>query len=240
MRFLTKGKERVHAIGAWFLRGILVQAPIIVVLAIAGFFIAQAERWLGPFFAFIMRSILPDSWLTGVLDGGHVPGLPLILWLVFTVVLGRFALWRIGQRGLMLVDHVFLAVPGIRTIYKFVRDIVSTISDKKSFQRVVWVGWPHQNTLTLGLVSQEIVDTNSGERWLACFVASVPNTTTGYVNLYREKDVWDAQVSDEVKERLSRPMTVSEAMSMLISLGTKVPTQMPIMPQVPSGRPPRA
>lgn len=231
MHWLNKHqKERVHSFSSWFLRGILVQAPIIAVLAIAGFFIGQAEKWLGPFFAFFFRLILPASWLDGgIIDSGHIPGLPLILWLVLTVVLGRFALWRFGQRGLMLVDHIFLSIPGISYIYRFVRDIVATIADKKSFQRVVWVAWPHPGTLQLALVSQELIDSNTEEPWVACLVASVPNTTTGYVNFFPADQVWDAEIPDEAKEKLlNRPMLVSEAMTMLISLGTKIPNRLPI------------
>lgn len=212
-------RSLIKKYGSWFVRGVLIEAPVIATFAVVGFFISQSDKWLGPYVSYVVRTIVPANYLTGPLENGFIPGFPLVLWVVITILIGRFAMGR-------YFDMFFLAIPGINIIYGFVRSISGTISEKKSFQRVVWVKWPHESTMTLGLVAREIVDSNTGEKWLACLVSSVPNTTTGYVNLFRESDTYEAEIED--KEGILKPMTVGEAFSLIVSLGTQLPEKMPL------------
>jgi len=204
-----------HLYGA-FMRGFLFALPIGVTIFIVSFIWSLAEQWLGPIVAFVVRLLLPDAWLVGPLQGGHIPGLSLVLLLAIIIFLGWLAAWPIGERGLRLIDHVFRVIPGVRSIYSTVRKMAEILGRKKSFQRVVWVPFPSDNCRSLGFVTASVLDETSGTAWVAVFVPTVPNVTSGFTIWYRESQTVPANIP------------ASAALEIVVSLGTLSPAQMSI------------
>jgi uncharacterized membrane protein len=219
----TNKKKAVKKLQSVFMRGLLFALPIGVTIFVVSFIWGLADSWLGPGVALIVKTLLPDAWLVGPLAGGNIPGLSLILLIALMFVLGWIASWPVGKKGLLLIDYVFHAIPGVRGIYSTVRKVVEAIGDpdKPRFQKVVFLDFPSASTRSIGFVTATVVDNADGEIWLTVFVPTVPNVTSGFTMVVREKDTVNAGLTPE------------EGLKLVVSLGVLTPANLPITGQAP-------
>jgi len=202
---------------AYLVRGVLFLLPVIVTVLIVGFVYNQGESWLGEATAYLVRLLLPVSWL-GPFTDGHIPGLSLLLLLGIIMLLGWISSMKFGRQGLRLIDHIFLSIPFVRAIYSAARKVVDAVGDPKQskFQRVVFLDWPGRGTRVLGFVSGEVTNASNGEKYLVVFVPHIPNPTSGFVMWVPERETTDAG------------MTPQQGFSLCMSLGVLAPPSLPI------------
>lgn len=200
---------------SWLMRGALFVIPIWLTLFCVSILYSLCETWLGAATEQLVRWFVPAQWLAWLnLPNGHIPGLSLVTALVLLAMVGMLASWPIGQRGLRLIDYLFLAIPGVKTIYSSTRKIIDAIGDptQSRFQKVVLVTWPSPGTQTIGFVTNEVVEPGTGRTKYYVFIPTVPNPTAGFVVIV---DANDVTLTDYTPE---------EGLRLAISLGVSAPT----------------
>jgi len=183
-----------------FLTGILAIIPVGVTI------------W---FFAWVFNWI--DNILDPIIDpmfGHHVPGVGFIVVIILVYLTGVVATNIVGRKLINYGESLLKRVPIVGLIYRSVKQIIDSFSVPSSagFKQVVVVEFPMKGTRTLGFVTNESRD-KSGERLLYIYIPTAPNPTSGFLQIVREKDVMNIDIS------------VEDALKTVISAGKVLPQQ---------------
>ena len=133
---------------------------------------------------------------------------------VLTVYFGRTA------------ERLINNIPGVGAVYRTVKQIVDTFSaqNRNIFEKVVLVEYPSPGTFVIGFLTNrangEIQLRTSAEMWTV-FIPTTPNPTSGFLLFYPKERVTELD------------MSVGDAMKLIISGGTVVPTWPPVAPVAP-------
>jgi uncharacterized membrane protein len=134
-----------------------------------------------------------------------------------TVFLGFIARWFLVHYLIKAWDYTLYRIPLIRTVYKTSQDVINTIlkSDTKSFKQVVLVPFPSEESHSIGLITREYVPglpCNKDHHYVAVFVPTTPNPTSGYLILYEKKDLTyvDMKVEEALKYIISCGVILNE------------------------------
>ena len=143
--------------------------------------------------------------------------------LVATVVVILLAGWLarrvFGQRMLRWFEALVARVPLASTIYGSARkllDILQTQPD--GTQRVVLIDFPHDQMKSVGFVTRVIRDQVTGRELAAVYVPTMPNPTSGYLEIV------------PIEKVTPTDWTVDQAMSFIISGGAVAPDSIPFTP----------
>jgi len=149
-------------------------------------------------------------------------GLSIVLVYFIGVFVGNLigrAFWRVTERAL-------LRIPLVRAIYPAVKQVTDFVLADRSHQfqgsRVVAVQPHEQNIWSIGLVTSTrhwTLGDNGPEEMMTVFVPSTPTSFSGYVLVVPRSRV------------VELPMTVEEAMRLLVTGGLIVPEQDKTAPQ---------
>ncbi len=141
----------------------------------------------------------------------------LALAIVAVSILGRSVGGYIGRRLLAAFESGMLSVPGIRSVYPALKQVVEFLfgseQQKLSFNRVVMIEYPRPGIWSMGLVTGDAarkVRAAVGDA-VTAFVPSSPTPFTG----------WTVAVPREQVREL--PITIDEALRYLVSVGVVVP-----------------
>lgn len=199
-------------------RGLLFMVPIGVTVFVVSFLAGITGSWFGPVAAALWAAVGLGTWLAGPFGGLLVSGLSLILFIALLYLLGGLASWHVGRRGLRLIDHVFLAIPGVRIVYSAARKVVDALGDsaKPKFQRAVLINWGPNGTKTMGFVTGETVDATTGCKHLVVFIPTPPNPASGFITYVPEDQAIDPG------------FTMEQALKIAMSLGVLSPDHMVI------------
>jgi len=181
-----------------FLTGILVTIPIGVTIWLLVWIVTSIDNILQP----LVSSIL----------GHTIPGLGFVIMVVLVYLVGVMAS-NVGARRLVDYGESLLGrVPIVRPIYSFIKQIVDSFSasGKAGFKQVVVAEFPMKGTRTIGFVTNESLD-KAGEKLLYIFIPTAPNPTSGFLQIVREKDV------------IQVDMSVDDALKMVVSAGKVLP-----------------
>jgi uncharacterized membrane protein len=142
----------------------------------------------------------------------------LILLFFVTVSLGIIARWFFFHYLVRLWEQILAKIPFISGIYKTCQDIIYTlfVSSSNSFKKVVLVPFPSPNSHAIGLVTNDIPEINKKGPYVAVFVPTTPNPTSGFLMIFDEKDL------------VYLDMKVEEALKYVISCGV-IPTSLNIV-----------
>lgn len=118
----------------------------------------------------------------------------LALLFFFTVFLGTVARLFFFNSLMKIWDYLIHKIPLISTIYKTCQDVINTIftSNSNSFKQVVMVPFPNKETRTIGLVTRDDLPSfieGSDDKNIAVFVPTTPNPTSGFLVMFKEKDL---------------------------------------------------
>lgn len=127
-----------------------------------------------------------------------------------TLLLGYIARWFFFHTMIKFAEYIVRQIPLVNTIYKTSKDVIKTIftSETKSFKQVVLVRFPNPETYSIGLVTREgipgLKDTDYDDA-VAVFVPTTPNPTSGFMVMYKQKDLiyLDMKVEDAFKYVIS-------------------------------------
>lgn len=141
----------------------------------------------------------------------------LLLLFLVTVGLGMITRWFLVHALFRLGDRILHKIPVINTVYKTTQDIIKTlfVSDKNSFKQVVMVPFPRPGVYVIGLISREsptICADAVGENLISVFVPTTPNPTTGFLLLFKPRELVhiDMKPEDAIKYIISCGVIVPE------------------------------
>jgi uncharacterized membrane protein len=191
----------MHWLRRSFIAGFFVTVPLIISVA--------ALVWI---FGIIDRFTAPVA--TRLL-GRAVPGLGIVLTMLFVLAVGAIATNVIGRRVLTRGETWLMRVPVFRTIYAPVRQLIAAFSpdNEYGFKRVVMVEDPHRG-LVMGFLTKEFtVDRGAGAEALVAVYVPTNHLYLGDVVMYPRDKAFYPDV------------TVEEGIRIFLTGGMALPSQ---------------
>ena len=184
----------------YFITGVVVLIPI-------GFTLYLSKVLIGLSSKILPENINPNNYLPIA-----IPGIEIIITIVFITIAGGLSLSFIGKRILKLIDDLFKKIPFLRTIYSAILQMTETFSKKDDNKKsVVLVEYPRKGVWAVGFATKE----NTGEmaektnkKLINVFVPTTPNPTSGFLLMFPIEDV------------IYLNMTFEEASKFIVSAGT--------------------
>tara|TARA_A100001388_G_scaffold274641_1_gene258629 strand:+ start:989 stop:1609 length:621 start_codon:yes stop_codon:yes gene_type:complete len=185
----------------YFITGVVVLIPI-------GFTLYLSKILIGLSSKLIPENINPNSYLPY-----SIPGIEIIISVIFITVVGGLSLSFLGKRILKLIDDLFKRIPVLRTIYSAILQMTETFSNKDSNDKksVVLIEYPRKGVWAVGFATKE----NKGEmakktnqKLINVFIPTTPNPTSGFLIMFPIEDV------------IYLDMTFEEASKFIVSAGT--------------------
>ena len=198
----TKNKKRSIALilRNYFITGVVVLIPIGFTLYLSKFLIGLSSR-------VIPENLNPNSYLPIA-----IPGMEIIITIIFITIVGGLSLSFIGKRILKLIDDLFKRIPFLRTIYSAILQMTETFSkkddDKKS---VVLVEYPRKGVWAVGFATKEnkgVMAQKTNKKLINIFIPTTPNPTSGFLLMFPMDDV------------IYLNMSFEEASKFIVSAGT--------------------
>ena len=187
----------------YFITGIVVLVPIGITLYLTKFLIGISSK-------LIPAEINPNSYLPY-----SIPGLEIILSVIFITFIGGLSLSFIGKKILQLVNDLFKRIPILRTIYSAIVQMTETFTPKrKSKKSVVLIEYPRKGSWAVAFVTKENqgeISKKTNKDLVNVFVPTTPNPTSGFLLMFPKDEV------------IYLDMTFEEASKFIVSAGTSNP-----------------
>ena len=155
-------------------------------------------------FLFTFLDSLASPFLKKV--GVEIPGLGIILTLLFIFVLGLFITNVLGKTLFNWGEKILAKLPIVNTIYNTIKQITSAFSGStvKSFEQVIFIQYPREGLWTMCFVTNQSKNEN-GDTFYHVFVPTTPNPTSGVFIVIPIKDAIhpDISVEDGLKAIIS-------------------------------------
>ena len=201
---MSKHKRRKISIIAkirnYFITGIVVLVPIGITLYLTKFFVSVSSN-------FIPKGINPNNYLPF-----SIPGLEILLSIIFITIIGGLSLSFIGKKILQFVNDLFKKIPILRTIYSAIGQMTESLSQsKKNKKSVVLIEYPRKGTWAVGFATKDNkgeISRKTSKQLVNVFVPTTPNPTSGFLLMFPK---------DEIKYL---DMTFEEASKFIVSAGT--------------------
>ena len=202
-RLKRKSISFIAKLRNYFITGVVVLVPIGITFYLIKFFISISPK-------LIPNNINPNNYLPF-----SVPGLEIVLSIIFITIIGGLSLSFIGKKILQLFNDLLKKIPILRTIYSAIGQMAETLAPKrKSKKSVVLVEYPRKGSWAVGFATKD----NKGEiskkinkNLVNVFVPTTPNPTSGFLLMYPKDEV------------IYLDMNFEEASKFIISAGTSNP-----------------
>ena len=184
----------------YFITGVVVLIPIGFTLYLSKFLINLSSK-------IIPQNINPNNYLPY-----SIPGVEIVISIIFITVVGGLSLSFLGKRILKLIDDLFKRIPFLRTIYSAILQMTETFSKKDDNKKsVVLIEYPRKGVWAVGFATKE----NKGEmadktnqKLINVFVPTTPNPTSGFLLMVPKKDL------------IYLDITFEQASKFIVSAGT--------------------
>ena len=206
-----------------FLTGLVVILPVGLTIWLIWNIVGWIDGWVLPFIPFAWQ---PDTLLSRYL--GYEPpfsirGVGVVIFLVFTILVGWVAKGIIGRSLIGWGERMVDRMPFVRSIYNGLKQIAETVfsQGEAKFDRACLIEFPRKGMWVVGFVSTaargEIADKIPVEdEILTVFLPTTPNPTSGFLLYVPRRDVI----------MLDR-MGVEDAAKLIISAGLVYPPERP-------------
>ncbi len=211
----------VARLRASFLTGLVVIAPVGLTIWLIWTVVGWIDGFVLPL---VPKAYHPDRMLQDFLGFDpsvqiNVRGLGVVIFLVFTIIVGWMAKGIIGRSLIRFAESLVERTPVVRTIYSGIKQISETIfaQSERSFETACLIEYPRKGIWALGFISTtakgEVAEKSdpSGEM-ISVFVPTTPNPTSGFLLFFPKKDV------------IELDMTVEDAAKLVISAGLVYPS----------------
>ena len=196
----SKRKSISLTLRNYFITGVVVLIPI-------GFTLYLSKILIGISSNIIPKNLNPNHYLPF-----DIPGIEILISILFITIVGGLSLSFFGRRILKLIDDLFKRIPFLRTVYSAIVQMTETFSKKDDNKKsVVLVEYPRKDVWAVGFATKE----NTGEmaektnkKLINVFVPTTPNPTSGFLLMFPIEDV------------IYLNMTFEEASKFIVSAGT--------------------
>ena len=196
----TKKKSIALVLRNYFITGVVVLIPI-------GFTLYLSKILIGLSSNIIPENINPNSYLPYA-----IPGIEIIISIIFITIVGGLSLSFLGKRILKLIDDLFKKIPVLRTIYSAIVQMTETFSKKDDGKKsVVLIEYPRKGVWAVGFATKENkgeMAQKTGKNLINVFVPTTPNPTSGFLLMFPIEDV------------IYLNMSFEEASKFIVSAGT--------------------
>jgi uncharacterized membrane protein len=174
----------------YFFAGILITAPVSLTIYLAWLFIRFVDEQV---FSVIPQEYNPETYLPF-----SIPGIGLLLALVFLTLIGALTAGILGRAINHLFENVLNRLPVIRSLYGAIKQIMETVLANKSsaFRECVLIEYPRKGVWTLGFITgttkgevQEKTAGATAEEVINVFVPTTPNPTSGFLLFVPAQDI---------------------------------------------------
>ena len=184
----------------YFITGVVVLIPI-------GFTLYLSKILIGLSSKIIPENINPNNYLPYA-----IPGIEILISIIFITIVGGLSLSFLGKRILRLIDDLFKKIPFLRTIYSAILQMTETFSKKDNDKKsVVLIEYPRKGVWAVGFATKENKDEmakKTNQKLINVFVPTTPNPTSGFLLMFPIDDV------------IYLNMTFEEASKFIVSAGT--------------------
>jgi uncharacterized membrane protein len=200
---LKKKKSIALKLRNYFFTGVIVLIPIGFTLYLSKFLLNFSTR-------LVPAGLNPNTYLPH-----SIPGIEIILTVIFITIIGGLSLSFLGKKFLQLIDDLFKRIPILRTIYSAIGQMTESFTNQDGNKKsVVLVEYPRKGTWAVGFATKE----NTGEiksktniNLVNVFVPTTPNPTSGFLLMFPKEDL------------IYLDMTFEEASKFIVSAGTSIP-----------------
>ena len=206
-----------------FLAGIIIVAPIGLTLWLIWTVVGWVDGWVWPF---VPEAYQPEQLINLLLGRTsenwidiNVRGVGVVIFLVFTIMVGWIGKGLIGRSFLSLGERMVDRMPVVRSIYNACKQIAETVFSQRdtSFDKACMIEYPRKGLWAIAFISTNAkgeIDAklSNGEPIVTVFLPTTPNPTSGFLLFLPQQDV---KVLD---------MTVEDAAKLVISAGLVYPT----------------
>lgn len=192
-----------------FLTGLVVVLPAFLTVYLLWVIVAIVDARVIPL---IPRQYNPEN-----VFGRNIFGLGLLVFLVFTTLVGAMTKGYVGARVIRAGERLVDRTPIIRSIYNALKQIAETVFSQSntSFQQACLVEYPRRGCWRVAFVAGptrgEVAARIGGLEHLSVFVPNTPNPTTGFLMFIRRD------------ETLMLDMSLEDAAKLVISGGMVTP-----------------
>ena len=190
----------------YFFTGILVTVPILITLYVTWIVIT--------FIDIKVAGLLPEYLNFREAFPYQIPGLGLIIVIIFVTLIGALTPGLLGRTFLRFGERIVSKMPVVRSIYSAIKQIMETVmsTNSNSFREVVLVQYPRKGLWVIGFVTGstkgEVKRTLAQHKNLInVFIPTTPNPTSGFLLFVPKKDL------------IYLDMSVEQAVKMVISGG---------------------
>ena len=184
----------------YFITGIVVLVPIGITLYLTKFFISISSN-------LIPKEINPNHYLPF-----SIPGLEIILAIIFISLIGYLSLSFIGKKILQIFNDLLKKIPILRTIYSAIGQMAETLAPKNNSKKsVVLIEYPRKGSWAVGFATRENngeISKKTNKNLVNVFVPTTPNPTSGFLLMFPKEEV------------VYLDMNFEEASKFIVSAGT--------------------
>ena len=202
-RLKRKSISFIAKLRNYFITGIVVLIPIGITFYLVKFFISISPK-------LIPNNINPNNYLPY-----SIPGLEILLSVVFITLMGGLSLSFIGKKILQIFNDLLKKIPILRTIYSAIGQMAETLAPKrKSKKSVVLVEYPRKGSWAVGFATKDNkgeISKKTNKNLVNVFVPTTPNPTSGFLLMYPKEDI------------IYLDMNFEEASKFIVSAGTSNP-----------------
>ena len=186
-----------------FIAGIVVLVPIGFTLYLTLFLIKISSK-------LIPNEINPNNYLPF-----SIPGLEILLSVIFITIVGGISLSFFGKKILSLINDLFKRIPILRTIYSAIGQMTESFTTKSDNKKsVVLIEYPKKGSWAVGFATKENkgeISKKTNKDLINVFVPTTPNPTSGFLLMFPKDEV------------IYLDMTFEEASKFIVSAGTSDP-----------------
>jgi len=188
---------------AYLFTGILVTAPVAITLYLATKFVL----WMDV----LVNRLLPPQYKLDNMPY-TIPGLGLVIGILFLIVVGMFAAGFLGRFFIKLGEWIVYKVPLVSSVYSVLKQVFETFFSSKTqaFSKVVMLEYPRKGIWILGFVSSDLqgeIKEKCPKNMLSVFIPTTPNPTSGFLIFVPKEDC------------IEMDMTVEQGLKFVISGG---------------------
>ncbi|MGL4320550.1 MAG: DUF502 domain-containing protein [Paracoccaceae bacterium] len=201
-----------------FLTGLVVVLPITLTIYLIWTVIGWIDGWVLPF---VPQSYHPNELLQHYFGEDwkyNVRGLGVIVFLVFTVLVGWLAKGLFGRSILKWAEGLVDRMPVVRSVYNGIKQIAETVfsTSNSNFDRACVVEFPRQGLWSIGFVAMAAkgelaTKLPRGDDMITVFLPTTPNPTSGFLVYVRTAEV------------IILDMSIEDAAKLIISAGLVYP-----------------
>ena len=189
----------------YFFTGIVVLVPIGLTIYLSRFLMNTSSKILP-------SQINPNHYLPF-----NIPGLEIIITIIFITLVGFISLSYLGKKFLQIIDGLFKRIPLLGTFWSAIKQMSQSFKESGGNSKsVVLVEYPRKGVWAVGFATRK----NTGEiaektqkDLLNVFVPTTPNPTSGFLLMF------------PIDEVIYLNMTFEEASKFIVSAGTTTTTK---------------